>query len=193
MMAKELRTGTPILLDRSSEVPASSPAVDQAIAGHRHLPGALLPILHAIQDKLGFIPPDATARIASGLNLSRAEVSGVISFYHDFRSTPPGRHVVKLCRAEACQSMGSLALEASVKARLGIDFGETTRDGALTLEPVYCLGNCALSPAIMIDGQLRGRVTAERFDALVASLSGPSADEARPIASSDDASSARKS
>jgi formate dehydrogenase subunit gamma len=191
-MTKDSRTGTPIF-DRSPEVPGWSPAVDQAIADHRHLPGALLPILHAIQDKLGFIPPDATARIASGLNLSRAEVSGVISFYHDFRSTPPGRHVVKLCRAEACQSMGSLALEASVKARLGIDFGETTRDGALTLEPVYCLGNCALSPAIMIDGQLRGRVTAERFDALVASLSGPSADEARPIASSDDASSARKS
>ena len=192
-MAKESRTGTPILLDRSPEASASSPTVDQAIADHRHLPGALLPILHAIQDKLGFIPPDATAPIASGLNLSRAEVSGVISFYHDFRSTPPGRHVVKLCRAEACQSMGSLALEASVKARLGIDFGETTRDGALTLEPVYCLGNCALSPAIMVDGQLRGRVTAERFDAIVASLSGPSPDEARPIASGDDAPSARKS
>jgi len=191
-MTKESRTGTPIF-DRSSEVPAWSPAVDQAIADHRHLPGALLPILHAIQDKLGFIPPDATATIASGLNLSRAEVSGVLSFYHDFRSAPPGRHVVKLCRAEACQSMGSLALEARVKSRLGIDFGETTRDGALTLEPVYCLGNCALSPAIMIDGQLRGRVTAERFDALVASLSGPSADEVRPMASDDDASLARKS
>jgi formate dehydrogenase subunit gamma len=192
-MAKESRTGTPILLDRSPEVPASSPAVDQAIADHRHLPGALLPILHAIQDRLGFIPPDATARIANGLNLSHAEVSGVISFYHDFRSAPPGRHVVKLCRAEACQSMGSLALEASMKARLGIDFGETTRDGAITLEPVYCLGNCALSPAIMIDGQLRGRVTAERLDALVASLSGPSPDEARPSVSGDDARAARKS
>lgn len=192
-MAKELRTGTPILLDRSSEVPASSPAVDQAIAGHRHLPGALLPILHAIQDALGFIPPDATACIARGLNLSHAEVSGVISFYHDFRSTPPGRHVLKLCRAEACQSMGSLALEARLKARLGIDFGETTRDGQITLEPVYCLGNCALSPAVMVDGQLRGRVTAQRLDELVASLSDPSADGARPNASQGDAPSARKS
>jgi len=192
-MAKESRTGTPILLDRSPEVSASSPTVDQAIADHRHLPGALLPILHAIQDKLGFIPPDATARIARGLNLSHAEVSGVISFYHDFRSAPPGRHVVKLCRAEACQSMGSRALEASLKARLGIDFGETTRDGAITLEPVYCLGNCALSPALMIDGQLRGRVTAQWLGALVASLSGASPDEARPHASGDDATSTRKS
>jgi formate dehydrogenase subunit gamma len=192
-MAKESRTGTPLLLDRSSEVAASSPAVDQAIADHRHLRGALLPILHAIQDKLGFIPPDAAACIARGLNLSHAEVTGVISFYHDFRSAPPGRHVLKLCRAEACQSMGSLALETSIKARLAIDFGETTRDGAITLEAVYCLGNCALSPAIMIDGQLRGRVTAERLDALVASLSGPSPDDARPNVSGTDARSARQS
>jgi formate dehydrogenase subunit gamma len=125
--------------------------------------------------------------------LSHAEVSGVISFYHDFRSTPPGRHVLKLCRAEACQSMGSLALEARLKARLGIDFGETTRDGQITLEPVYCLGNCALSPAVMVDGQLRGRVTAQRLDELVASLSDPSADGARPNASQGDAPSARKS
>ena len=154
--------------------PSSTGVVDQAIAENRHLPGALLPILHAIQDRLGFIPPDSVARIANGLNLSHADVHGVITFYHDFRSAPPGRHVVKICRAEACQSMGAQALEARLKARLGIDFGETTPDGAITLEPVYCLGNCALSPAVMIDSQLKGRVTQERLDSLIAPLEGKS-------------------
>ena len=149
---------------------SSADVVSTAIAENLHLPGALLPILHAIQDRLGFIPPDAVARIAEGLNLSHADVHGVISFYHDFRALPPGRHVIKLCRAEACQSMGSQALEARLTARLGIDFGQTTPDGAITLEPVYCLGNCACSPALMIDGQLKGRVTAERLDGLIASL-----------------------
>jgi formate dehydrogenase subunit gamma len=155
----------------SSQVDGTSTdVIDRAIADHRDLPGALLPILHAIQDRLGFIPPAAARQVAEGLNLSHADVQGVISFYHDFRAAPPGRHVVKLCRAEACQSMGAQALEARVKARLGIDFGQTSRDGAITLEPVYCLGNCALSPALMIDNRLQGRVTPERLEALLAPL-----------------------
>lgn len=173
-MAKESPAGT--------SDPGSHPStdiIDQAIADHRHLPGALLPILHDIQDRLGFLPPDVARRVADGLNLSHADVQGVISFYHDFRTSPPGRHVVKICRAEACQSMGSHALEARLKARLGIDFRQTTSDGAITLEPVYCLGNCACSPAMMIDGQLKGRVTAERLDGLLAALTnGPRAEKA---------------
>lgn len=148
----------------------STDVIGRAIADNRHLPGALLPILHAIQDRLGFIPPDAARQVAEGLNLSHADVQGVITFYHDFRAAPPGRHVVKLCRAEACQAMGAQALEARVKARLGIHFGETTPDGAITLEPVFCLGNCALSPALMIDNRLQGRVTAERLEELLAPL-----------------------
>ena len=144
--------------------------VDAAISDNRHLPGALLPILHAVQEGLGFVPPDGIDRIAHALNLSRAEVHGVVTFYHDFRSAPPGRHVLKLCRAEACQSMGSAALEAHVKTRLGIDFGETTQDGAVTLDPVYCLGNCACSPALMIDGQLRGRASMQTIDVLLTEL-----------------------
>jgi formate dehydrogenase subunit gamma len=159
----------------------SSQVIDQALADLRHLPGALLPILHAIQDRLGFIPPDAAARIAVGLNLSHADVHGVITFYHDFRKVPPGRHVVKLCRAEACQSMGSRGIEARLKSRLGVDFGETTRDGAITLEPVYCLGNCACSPAVMIDGELCGRVTEERLDELLAPLLAPPEVASAPV------------
>jgi formate dehydrogenase subunit gamma len=131
-------------------------------------PGALLPVLHAIQDELGYVPPGAVPRIADSLNLSRAEVYGVISFYHYFRDTPPGRHTIHMCRAEACQSMNQRALEAHAKKRLGVDFHETTESGAFTFEPVYCLGNCACSPAVMVDGELYGRVTAERFDEIVA-------------------------
>jgi formate dehydrogenase subunit gamma len=164
-MSKETRAQTP-----HSEGASATDLIGQAIADNRHLPGALLPILHAIQDGLGFLPPDAAQRVADGLNLSHADVQGVITFYHDFRSAPPGRHVLKICRAEACQSMGARALEARLKSRLGIDFGQTTADGAITLEPVYCLGNCALSPALMIDNQLKGRITQERLDGLIASL-----------------------
>jgi formate dehydrogenase subunit gamma len=145
-------------------------AVDEAIAQHAQLPGALLVVLHAIQDRLGYVPPDCLPRIALALNLSRAEVHGVITFYHDFRTSPPGRHVVRLCQAEACQSMGSEALAAHAKSRLGLDFHQTSANGALTLEPVYCLGNCACSPALTIDGRVHGRVTPERFDRLVRSL-----------------------
>lgn len=138
------------------------------IADLKDEPGALLPVLHAIQNALGYVPPDAVPLIATGLNLSRAEVHGVITFYHYFRDTPPGRHTIHLCRAEACQSMNSRALEAHAKATLGVGFHETTANGAFTLEPVYCLGNCACSPAVMIDGQLYGRLSPDRFDELVA-------------------------
>ena len=152
---------------------SSATIIDQAIADKRSLPGALLPVLHAIQDALGFVPPDAVPQIAHALNLSQAEVHGVISFYHDFRSAPPGRHVLKLCRAEACQAMGSEALAAHVTRRLGIEWKQTSPDGALTIEPVYCLGNCALSPAAMLDGKLRGRVTAAAIDDLIAACRRP--------------------
>ena len=129
----------------------------------KHKPGALLPVLHAIQDELGYIPPEAVPVIAETLNLTRAEVHGVITFYHDFRMEKPGRHIVRICQAESCQAMGSVALTASVRERLGIGFHQTTKDGGFTLEPVYCLGNCALSPSIMVDGNVHGRVTPERF------------------------------
>jgi formate dehydrogenase subunit gamma len=146
--------------------PAWQVAVERAIADHASTPGGLLPLLHAVQDAIGFVPPEAVPDIALALNLSRADVAGVISFYHDFRSGPPGRHVLKLCRAEACQAMGADALAEHVRARLGIEFHATRADGSVTLEPVYCLGNCACAPALLVDGQLRGRVTPERFDAL---------------------------
>lgn len=130
-------------------------------------PGALLPILHGIQDALGYVPREAIAQIALGLNLSRAEIHGVVSFYHYFRTSPPGRHTVYLCRAESCQSMGANQLVEHAKAKLGVDFHETTPDGAFTLEPIYCLGNCACSPAMMIDDEVYGRVTPERFEEVV--------------------------
>jgi formate dehydrogenase subunit gamma len=143
-------------------------AVAAAIERHRLRPGALLPILHDVQDALGFVPEGAVAPIAAALNLSRADVHGVISFYHEFRGRPPGRHVVKLCRAEACQSMRARALEAHARARLGLAAdARDSGDRRFTLEPVYCLGNCALSPALLLDGELHGRVTPKRFDALL--------------------------
>jgi formate dehydrogenase subunit gamma len=130
-------------------------------------PGALLPILHAIQDALGYVPTESVPDLAKALNLSRAEVHGVISFYHYFRDTQPGKHTIHLCRAESCQSMGSKQLEKHVKTRLGIDFHETTADGRFSLEPVYCLGNCACSPAMQIDDEIYGRVSANSFDATI--------------------------
>lgn len=140
-------------------------AIDRAIARCAGMIGALLPMLHAIQDELGYVPDAAIPRLADALNLSRAEVAGTVSFYHDFRTTPPGRHVLKVCRAEACQAMGGNALAAHVKARLGCDFKQTSA-GSVTLEEVFCLGNCACAPAVMIDGRLHGRVTTTRFDDL---------------------------
>jgi formate dehydrogenase subunit gamma len=141
--------------------------VHTIIAELKDKQGALLPILHGIQDALGYIPPECVPDIASALNLSRAEVHGVISFYHYFRDTPAGKHTIHLCRAESCQAMGSEALEAHVKTKLGIDYHETTADGQFSLEPVYCLGNCACSPAMQIDKEIYGRVSADSFDATI--------------------------
>jgi formate dehydrogenase subunit gamma len=158
----------PIKVEPPSSLSAAErSAVLDACARLKKLPGALLPILHAVQEALRFVPKDAVPLIARELNLSVAEVHGVVTFYHYFLSERPGRHVVHLCRAEACQALGSVALEAHAKASLGVDFHGTTRDGAITLEPVYCLGNCALGPSLMIDEQLHGRITPERFDALM--------------------------
>jgi formate dehydrogenase subunit gamma len=138
----------------------------------KNKPGALLPILHGIQGSQGYIPVDSVPLIARALNLSRAEVHGVITFYHYFRETPPGKHTIHLCRAESCQSMNSAALEAHAKSRLGIDFHETTADGQFSLEPVYCLGNCACSPALSVDGEVHGKVSTEKFDQIVGELRG---------------------
>ena len=132
-----------------------------------HLPGALLPILHALQEEFGYIDDAAIPLIASALNISKAEVYGVIGFYHDFRRTPPGRHVLKLCRAEACQSMGCEKVIRHVEKRLGVKLGDTTPDSSLTVEQVFCLGNCALSPAAMFDGEPYGRVSSEVTDFLI--------------------------
>ncbi len=139
-----------------------------ACARLKDSPGALLPILHAIQDALAYVPGAAVPLIAQELNLSRAEVHGVLSFYHYFRTEKPGRRVLRICRAEACQSVGAAALEAHAKRRLGVDYHGTTADGAITLEAVYCLGNCALGPSVMIDDAIEGRVDARRFDEIVA-------------------------
>ena len=143
-------------------------AVDGAIRRHGAEKGPLLEILHSVQLELGCVPGEAVAPIADALNLSRAEVHGVVSFYHHFREAAPGRYVVQLCRAEACQSMNARATEARAKELLGVDFGGTTPDGRVTLEAVYCLGNCACAPAIMVNGELHGRVTPQRFSELAA-------------------------
>lgn len=146
--------------------------IRRIVEAHRAMPGAVLPMLHAIQDEIGWVPAEAVPPIAAALNLSQAEVHGTISFYHHFRRSAPGRHVVHVCRAESCQARGSEALEAHAKASLGVDYHGTSADGAVTLEPVYCLGNCGCSPAIRVDDQIYGRVDAERFDEIVAELRG---------------------
>jgi formate dehydrogenase subunit gamma len=131
------------------------------------LPGALLPIFHALQEEFGYVDKAAIPLVASALNLSHAEVFGVLSFYHDFHQEPGGRHVLKVCRAEACQSMGCEKMIRHVEDRLGVNLGETTEDRSFTVEPVYCLGNCALSPAVMLDGKLYGRVSSDVADFLI--------------------------
>ena len=138
------------------------------IESHQHMAGALQPLLHAIQDDLGYIPEEGYGNIAKALNLSVAEAHGVVSFYHHFRTHPPGKHVLQVCRAESCQAMGCNALESHVKSTLGIDYHETTSDGSVTLEPVYCLGNCACSPAIMLDDEIYGRVSPQQVEQLLA-------------------------
>lgn len=142
----------------------------EIVAAMQDMPGALLPILHEIQHALGYVPEDCVPIIAEGLNLSRAEVHGVISFYHHFRSEPAGKHMVQICRAEACQAVGARSLEAHVQTSLGVKMGETTTDGNLTIEPVYCLGNCACGPSVQIGEDVYARVTPERFDELMAAL-----------------------
>ena len=137
------------------------------VADLRFLEGPLLPILHEVQQEFGYVPQEAMPVIAEELNLSRAEVHGVVTFYHDYRDHPAGRHVLKLCRAEACQSMGGDALAERIKQLLGIDFHQTTLDGDVTLEPVYCLGLCACAPAAMLDGELYGRLDDESAEDLV--------------------------
>jgi formate dehydrogenase subunit gamma len=132
------------------------------------VPGAMLPILHALQHEFGYIDERAIPVVAEALNVSRAEVVGVIHFYHDFRTEPGGRHLLQVCRAEACQSMGGDAVIEHIQARLGVKTGETTADRSVSLEPVFCLGNCALSPALMLDGRLYGRITAAAADRLLA-------------------------
>jgi formate dehydrogenase subunit gamma len=146
---------------------AERTAVLESVKQHRELAGALLPVLHGVQDRLGWVPPRAVPLIAFELNLSRAEVHGVLSFYHYFRQTQPGRQVIYLCRAEACQAVGALALEAHVRRRLGVEFHATSADGRFTLEPVYCLGNCACGPSLLIDKELHARVTPASFDELI--------------------------
>jgi formate dehydrogenase subunit gamma len=174
MSSKPPRRVIPIQVEPPSSLTASQRAAVLATCTHlKKLPGALLPIFHAVQEALGYVPKDAVPLIALSLNLSRAEVHGVLSFYHYFRKEPSGRHVVHVCRAEACQSVGAVELESHAKKTLGVEWHGSTPDGAITLEPVYCLGNCALGPSLMIDDSLQGRVSPKRFDELMARLREP--------------------
>lgn len=158
-------SASPSPVPAPSGVDATVQAVLARLAGE---PGALLPILHALQDTLGHVPDAAVPRIADALNLSRAEVHGVISYYHHFKRAPGPAHTLQICRAEACQSMGAEALLAHARAHLGCGPRDTSGDGAFAVEAVYCLGLCACSPALAIDGQVHARVTPQKFDALVA-------------------------
>ena len=144
--------------------------VGEILSAHKGMEGALLPILHAIQADFGYIPQAALPIIAQDLNLSRAEVHGVMSFYHDFRENPAGSHVLKLCRAESCKSMGADRVAAHAQKALGIEWHETTTDGRVTLEPVFCLGLCACAPAALVDGKLVGRVDEAKIDSIIGGL-----------------------
>ena len=153
---------------RDTPAPAGlQPRLDEIIAAHLHREGPLLPILHDVQAEWGMIPPAAHDVIARALNITRAELHGVVSFYHDFRDHPAGRHRLRLCRAEACQAMGGAALAETARATLGIDWHATTPDGAVTLEPVFCLGLCACAPAAEVDGRLVGRLDAAGLGAIL--------------------------
>ena len=157
-----------------SDVPASAEDVEatvlRLIAAHGGQRGALLPLLHAVQDELGCVDDAVIPLIATGLNLSRAEVHGVVTFYHDFRRRPAGRHIVKFCRAESCQARGAAALEAAAVERLGVAMGSTRGDGAVTLEAVYCLGLCAVGPNALVDGVPVARLDTTRLDAIAAQV-----------------------
>jgi formate dehydrogenase subunit gamma len=145
-----------------------APIASVIINAHLEREGPLLPILHELQSAFGYIPEPAVPMIAEALNLSRAEVHGVVTFYHDFRSEPAGRHVIKLCRAEACQACGGDELAERAESRLGVKLGHTSADGRVTLEPVYCLGLCSTAPSAMIDGRLVGRLDDRKLDKLLA-------------------------
>lgn len=148
--------------------PTSPEATARTIAAeHGNRPEALIDILHQVQAAVGFVPEVTVPALAEALNLSRAEVHGVVTFYHDFRSAPAGSHVLKICRAEACQSMGGEALVERAENRLGVACGGTSADGRVTLEPIYCLGLCATAPSAMMDGKIVGRVTPAKLDALL--------------------------
>jgi len=151
--------------------PWSEERAAEIIARHAGRAGPTLPILHVLQETFGFIHETAIRMVADQLNLSRAEIHGAVTFYHDFRSAPPGRHVLRLCRAEACQSVGADALAGHARQRLGVDWHETTPDGAVTLEPVFCLGLCACGPSAMLDGRPIGRLDAARLDRIIAGAS----------------------
>ena len=154
----------------SALTPQEISIISLHIAAHKAMPGALLPLLHAIQDDIGWIPEDAYLPISKALALSVAEVHGVVTFYHHFRRHPAGKHILQVCRAESCQAMGSEQLEKDIKTALGINYHETTKDGAITLLPVYCLGNCACSPNVMLDDEVYGRMSADKVANLLANL-----------------------
>jgi formate dehydrogenase subunit gamma len=148
--------------------PTSPEATARTIAAeYGNRPDALIDILHQVQATVGYVPEAAVPALADALNLTRAEVHGVVTFYHDFRSAPAGRHVLKICRAEACQSMGGEALVARAEDHLGVACGGTSADGRVTLEPIYCLGLCATAPSAMMNGRLVGRLTPAKLDALL--------------------------
>ncbi|SFV17715.1 formate dehydrogenase subunit gamma [Pseudoduganella namucuonensis] len=176
--------------------PATDPAaragdISHILAGFPNSQDQLLPALHAVQDRIGHVPPESVERIAGHFNLSRAEVHGVVTFYHYFRGAPPARHVVQVCRAEACQSVGGDALLAHVGRALGCGLHEHSADGAFALEPVYCLGQCASGPALTIDGAVHARVTPARFDAVLDKALDKALDEAPPPPPAPLAASAR--
>ncbi len=165
-MAKRFKD--PVVVRNDDALWDGAPRAAAVIAAHRHLKGAMLPMLHALQHEFGCVPREAEPMLADALNLSRAEVFGVISFYHDFRREPAGQHVLKICRAEACQAMGAVALARGVLDQLGLDWGGRTADGRLTVEPTFCLGLCACAPAALYDGEPLAAVDAPMLDRLVA-------------------------
>lgn len=151
----------------STDIASRTAAVVDELKG---LEGPLLPILHGLQEQFGYVPGESLPVIAEALNISNAEVHGVVSFYHDYRRHPAGRHVLKICRAEACQSMGGDAIAARIQQLLGIGFHETAKDGSVTLEPVYCLGLCACAPSAMLDGEMIGRLDEEKLEEIAAEV-----------------------
>lgn len=170
-MAKDQKTSAAKQRDSTSDISSGASSTALAIC-HRHGNRAdeLLEIFHDLMHELGYVPDETLPVIANALNLSRAEVYGVVTFYHDFKRAPTGQHVIKICRAEACQSMGTERLCHHAEAKLGTKLGSTSADGRYTVEQVFCLGNCALSPAIMIDDKLHGKVDPKRFDEIIADL-----------------------